>query len=346
MRSLNFYTSCTSSKTVRVPRRFSLATVHTNALEARFDEWKNRLERSNFKKTTPIEFYSGGHWSAVRSLHFQAVDEGLPLRCRVVSAGYGLISVLEPICPYSATFASGQSESISRKKTDSPSESRRAWWDLLRCWKPTGIDGERFFRQTFEKDPNSVHLLALSPIYLDAVSEDLRECAKFLADQSHLIIVSATDRCHEELRRHLVPTTAQLQDCLGGPLMSLNVRLAAKLANCLLSKQLEPNRAMHYVQKLLAKCAPRPTFNRIASSDEDVSSFIRLALRSNLEASYSPLLRIFRKSGRACAMDRFRKIFVRTQLELHEKTNGKAYSENSRKRLRQPRRDNSSGHAT
>jgi hypothetical protein len=241
----------------------------------------------------------------------------LPLRCRVISAGYGLVSASDRICPYAATFAPGHPDSVSPIGGKMGPCNCRAWWKMLNSWKPTKIAGPRSFRTLFKQEAKSIHLFAVSPTYLDAISDDLLAAVEFLSNRDDLIIISCGKKRHGRLNEHIVTTESRLQTHLGGALASLNVRLAAEIIKRLIAGSMRPSGVRRFIAKLCSKSKPRPVFNRRTVADSTISNFIKLELKKESTASYTPLLRRFRASGRACEMGRFRNIHVETKLKLY-----------------------------
>src|SRR5665213_2000814 len=318
MRGINFYTYCTLGKNARVPRTLSMVSVRAASLETRFSKWTTQLDQAKCVRMDALALYSGGHWSVVRGIQRNRAENGLPLHCRVISAGYGLLSVSDKICPYAATFSPGHPDSVSPVAgTVGPTRCRQ-WWKMLTEWKPVNVAGPRSFREVFKQEAGFVHLFALSPSYLDAISDDLLEALAVLPNKDDLIIFSSGKRRQGRLNDNIIPTEARLQTRLGGAMASLNVRTAAEVINRLLSGATEPNGVRRLVSKLSSESRSRPTFNRQRVKDFDVSRFITQELRKQPEATYTPLLHAFRKSGNACEMKRFRSIHEKTRSKLYE----------------------------
>lgn len=294
-----------------------MTEVREKSLKKRFSDWTSRLDQTKSARITAFSLYSGGHWSVVRAIHNTPAGKDLVIRCRVISAGFGLLSVLDQICPYAATFSPGQPDSISPVAGTIGPENCRAWWNMMTNWKPVKVTGPRSFRELFEKDKKALHLFALSPTYLDAISDDLSNALDVLPSKSDLIIISSGKKRHGRLNDHIISTEARLQTRLGGALASLNVRLAAEIINRLISGEIRFSSVRSLVTKLSAESKPTPIFNRRRVKDGEVSQFVRYELKKQMETSYTSLLRTFRKNGQACEMKRFRDIYKRIKSQLH-----------------------------
>ena len=257
-----------------------------------------------------MELYCGGHWSVVRSIAERKAGDGL--RSFVVSAGYGLVSTETFLAPYAATFALGQEDSVAVEKGKAGPSENVAWWNQLCNWRPVGVTGVRSIYDAIKKWRHRVHLLALSPYYLDAISEDLARARKELANPQNLIVISAGKKRHGDLNGNVLSAPAHLQTLLGGSLVSLNVRLAAEVFNSIPTERLSLDVVREFIASLCAKARPRNIPIRARMTDSDVIQFIKNSAKSTDARSYTTLLRSLRKSGRACEMKRFRELFRKT----------------------------------
>jgi hypothetical protein len=317
VRALNFYTNCTLRKSVVVPKALSLADIEADFLEARFAKWTTRLDKGDYERVEANALYSGGHWSVVRNIQRAETRNGLPLHCRVISAGYGLLSTSNEICPYAATFAPGHPDSVSPVAGKTAPNDCREWWKMLAKWKPVKLSGPRSFRELFKQEADSIHLFAISPTYLDAISDDLLDALEVLLDKDDLIIISCGKMRHGRLNDHIITAADRLQTRFGGALASLKVRLAAEIIKRLLAGGTRPNGVRRLIAKLSSQSKPRPVFKRRPVADSVVSRFIERELRKESASSYTRLLRRFRESGRACEMRRFRDIHAETKSRLY-----------------------------
>ncbi len=273
----------------------------------RMNQWRSRVDSWQGEKRLAEKLYCGGHWSVVRRL----TQDQLPSQFRsfVISAGFGLISMNARIAPYGATFAPGQSDSIAIKKGTAGPDQAVKWWNQLVGWRPKGILGVRSITGAMRKWPNHVHLFALSPYYLDAIFEDLTRARASLSNPNDLIVISTGKKRHGELKSNIVSAPAELQQLLGGALVSLNVRLAAVIVNSIASERLTPDAVREFVSTLLESCDPRIVHNRRKVPDQEVLQFIKLSSAQAKTRSYTTMLKLLRKSGCACEMKRFRTLF-------------------------------------
>ena len=314
MNPVCFYTSCTMMKSLPVPNELNMGSLGQMSSKNRGKEWMSRLDAYNGEKRTPIKLYAGGHWSVFRT--FVESQQSSGLRSFVISAGYGLISTEissnELLAPYAATFTSGQTDSVSTGTTSTRLIENRSWWDQLCSWYPKGLGPIRSIRQTMKAMPDSVHLLALSSSYLNAILTDLTLAKRELSNPNNLIIVSTPKKMYGDINDNIVPTSANLQTCLGGGLLSLNVRLAIAIYQEFSQSNFSPLSAREFAQNLQLNARAREIPKRNKATDMEVNSFIMKSLSAHKSQSYTPLLQSFRKSGRACEVKRFRDIFKST----------------------------------
>ena len=88
------------------------------------EEWIGRLSIANGEVTTAADLYRGDHWThALRAAERLTQVEG---RAWVCSAGYGLVPLSAKLKSYSATFTSGDPDSVPE-----PTE----WWTALAEWE-------------------------------------------------------------------------------------------------------------------------------------------------------------------------------------------------------------------
>ena len=215
------------------------------------------------------------------------------VRCFVISAGYGLVGIDTQLAPYAATFTPGRLDSVANAQGNVAPKQNGEWWQKLCAWRPVGIGGPRSIRAAFRKFPNSVHIVALSPSYLDAIFEDLTEGLFELSNPEKLIVISAGKKRHGDLNGWVLSPPAELQTVLGGALVSLNVRLAAEILNRNSVGGLSRAKAIAFVSRLKAKAQPRAIPTRRPVRDAHVIRFIRHSDRSRSRLSYTSLTQGF-----------------------------------------------------
>src|SRR5438067_13612619 len=125
---INFYTSCTMTKSALVPNLLRTQNLPQRALSRRCAAWRSRLEAWNGERRKAIDLYCGGRWSVVRRIANGNHGRLKEIDCWVVSAGYGLIRARTSIAPYSATFSPGDADSVSRARGQLVPTENVEWW--------------------------------------------------------------------------------------------------------------------------------------------------------------------------------------------------------------------------
>ena len=312
MSAVHFYTSCTQTKSAPVPPSLSAQALRNAPVAHRFADWRLRLDTWTGERRTVLDLYSGGHWSVVRNLA-TGKSIGTPrLNIYAISAGYGIISIESLIAPYAATFAAGHSDSVSCARGKLAPSENAAWWYELTNWRPIGVRGPRSIFDVFRAAPKSIHIFALSPSYLDAISSDLLAAREELTDPRTLVVISTAKKRHGALNSSVIPAPARLQTIMGGALTSLNVRLASRILNVVPVSRINVPEIQGFVSELMGRTKPRKIQQRRVASDITVVDFIKESLHSRPNPSYTRTLRTFREAGNACEMKRFKKLFQQT----------------------------------
>ena len=302
------------TKSLPVPNELNIGSLGQMSPKNRGKEWMSRLDAWKGEKRTPIKLYAGGHWSVFRTFVNDQCSSNL--RSFVISAGYGLISTEtssnELLAPYAATFTNGQTDSVATGTASNRLIENRRWWKHLCSWSPKGLGPTRSLQQSMKSMPTSVHLLAISPSYLDAIFTDLTLAKRELSNPNNLIIVSTPKKMYGDINDNIVPTSAKLQTCLAGGLLSLNVRLAVAIYREFIQSQFSPMTAREFAQNLQLNARAREIPKRSKATDMEVNTFIMKSLSDHKSQAYTPLLQSFRKLGRACEVKRFKAIFKST----------------------------------
>jgi hypothetical protein len=248
------------------------------------------------------ELYVGDHWCVVREL------AGRPgVKVWVCSAGYGLVALDSPPRPYSATFASGEPDSVRTGSQDA-GEAHTAWWRELCEWGGPGPAGPRSIVALAHAFPGGALLMAASGVYLRAIADDLRAAAAAVPPD-RLAVISAGAGSVPGLDPYLLPADARLQARVRGARVALNARLA-RLALDTVGRGGFSRRRLHSLFARLKAALPAVTAaDRTPVSDEQVRRFIRSALAEHPRPRATPLLQRFRQSGRACEHSRFAALY-------------------------------------
>ena len=215
----------------------------------------------------------------------------------ICSAGYGLIDATTNIAGYSATFASPHADEVTG--TPQQASARRHWWQVLRRGVPIGAPT---LSALGHEGPIVV---AASPVYLDAMHDELLAGL----DSGAKIIVVTSGTLRGPLEEVHVPVKGRLRRTLGGSMMAINVRVAARIMEELSEHRLSVENSRALVSDLTAAAPELEKFERRAMSDDEVIDFITGHLLEDRSISHSRLLRLLRDSGSACEQRRFRSLY-------------------------------------
>ena len=286
---IQFVSTCTDRKTVS-------PAIHARHLTAatpkgRADEWVTAITQLPGERSAR-DIYAG---EMARVAVAAAGRDNL--RHLICSAGYGLIEASTRIAGYSATFNSPHADEV----TGAPKQAtaRRDWWKALRGSLSVGAPSLAALGR------EGPILLAASPTYLDAMYDEI---AAGIASGARVIVVTSR-RTRGQLEDVLVPVTGRMSGVLGGSMMSINLRVAARIMDELPEGRLSVENAREVVERLTADAPVAKKFDRRPLSDDEVVDFILRQLVEDRSSSHSRLLRLLRSSGFACEQARFRSLY-------------------------------------
>lgn len=312
---VNLVVSCSNRKTAAPSERLRLGSIRIGSVEHRAAEWIDRLESDPSETRPALQLYCGDHWSIASSLSKDGITT------LVASAGYGLVPIDAPLKPYGATFDSRHEDRVVVRADSEPAQDT-AWWSALARWPGPCAGAPRTLAEIARRDPSSPLMVVASPPYLRAMKNDLQEAAANLKDPDLLSLFCAGTASLDDLDGHHVPCDARLQARVGGARQSLNARAARLALQNLPFDSLRASVMRKRIGEIASEQPEVPDLERTPATDEEVREFLRAALRENEKAKHSPLLRVFRDSGRACEQSRFATLFKEVYAELHGKAEG------------------------
>jgi hypothetical protein len=284
---------------------------------ARAGAWVRRLGAAGGDLLPAASLYAGDHWSVVRSMQEDTAGSGRRVNVWVCSAGYGLIPLEAKVAAYAATFAPNHPDSVTRgERNGKASAARRAWWSALAAWPGPAPGSPRRIADLVSGRKDCLLLVAASPHYLDAVTDDLEQAAEMLGP-TRLSIFSAGADSHPSLDRYCIPCDGRLQNVLGGSLISLNCRCLRYALGQLSESATDLSDLPRKFARLLQKQPQLKRPQRTPLSDEAVCAFIEEALSADRGVRPTPLLRRLRESGQACEHARFGAMFRRVEGGRH-----------------------------
>lgn len=306
-RFLNIVVSCTDRKRLSVPDALRARAVGQLPIRRRFERWWHRLSTTRTTVLPASDLYVGDHWTVCLSLPAIARSKGFEPRLWIASAGYGLISADTTVRPYSATFASGQPDTVVA--SGERPEGLRTWWGLLGARRGPGAAAPRTVAALVRSAPHTNVILVCSPEYLRALRDDVANAIDEMASREQFLIVTSPTGVPHELEPFAIPSAAPLRGYVGGALPSLHARVARKiLAESRGAVLAAPALRARY-GALLARAPELPRYDRTRMNDREVRRFILEQLRRHPSISHTPALRTLRDGGRACEQVRFRSLF-------------------------------------
>ncbi len=305
--------TCTNRKTVAPAPALTLRSVSAPTPQARAEIWIKRLDSAKEQGIPAASLYAGDHWHVVRTLHQKSNRAKQRVEVWICSAGYGLVAYNAKIAPYAATFTPNHADSVTREVSRSNmGAARRTWWDALASWAAPQLGGARKIIDLVREHKSKRLIVAASPHYLDAMSDDLSQAGNLLGTEQFAIFCAGWYK-HPILDAYRVPCDARLQHLLGGALCSLNMRCVRYALEHGEKTGLELSRLRQHFSGLLDR---QPAWNpprRKPLTDEEVCAFIKKGLSENPRARPSPLLRLLREVGQACEQRRFSELFQRIE---------------------------------
>jgi hypothetical protein len=206
--NLHLIVTCTRSKTVAAGS--TVFPEERDAVRA-YESWLQMLGQTLGEQPLLAvgELYSGQHWQRA-----VAAAESTGAELWVLSAGLGLLHISDRVVPYEATFSSMQA-------------SPRNIWSLLTSSPPTGRRCASL-QALMQKRPHDRFIVAASPVYLQAVEEDLCAGRDELASPEQMTIVTSKGYrgC---LGNNVTLSSAAMMKELNTNMTGLNISHAVKI---------------------------------------------------------------------------------------------------------------------
>lgn len=305
---IHIVASCADRKAVPASKERHLRNHRSNGRVSRFESFASALRSPVGETCSARDLYVGPYWAVVRQLPEVADFAGLDAKLWVASAGYGLVPGDAKLHSYSATFRSGELDSVASADVEAPySEQLAAWWAALSTTHGSSRVAPRSLHHLAKTEGETMVVLA-SPRYVQAMTLDLRRAAAVLGD-SLLIVTSYEPPTDDPLALNVVPSQESLIGHVEGARPALHARVARHMLE---HAQRHPLCAAtlraRYARLARSSDYARPP-EREPMTDAEVRRFIRRELESNPSLSHSRLLRVLRDGGRACEQKRFRNLF-------------------------------------
>jgi hypothetical protein len=137
---------------------------------------------------------------------------------------------------------------------------------------------------------------------------DLEVAASILSGRL-LIVTSATEGNEPRLAPYLIPSAASLLPVVGGSLPALHARVAKHILLGSREHRLDATSLKKRYSGLIESSGYAGMPTRDEASDAEVTAFIRREVRKKPALRYTPALRMWRSTNRACEQKRFKLLF-------------------------------------
>lgn len=318
-RSFVIVTSCSDGKRgLAQAAALRLRDFRKGSIDERFQSWWSALRQLPAPQVSARDLYCGDHIAVSLQLP-QRLARVLP-HCAatllIASAGYGLLATDTQVRHYSATFSSGQADSISKSSGLPLQEERTAWWRLLCEQALSPSTKHRSLTALALQQPSRTILVVASPAYVSAMAEDLLFAKTLLRSPGELLIISSPcENLPPTLQHSLLPSNARLQALVSGPRQSLHARVAGLLIDHAEYHNFQPDRARALLTRLTAEAPALPTYDRKPQTDRQIQVFIQRQLQHTSKPSATGLLRKLRDAGFQCEQHRFKRLFEQVTSE-------------------------------
>jgi hypothetical protein len=318
--AVNLVVSCSNRKRQKTAPGLAASELDGSDMQKRLRTWMERLNTAKADEYPAENLYMGEHWSVVRDIPRDALDQGWRVRLWICSAGYGLIQPSTRIKPYQAAFSPGAKDYVARGSVSHATIQN--WWAGTCSYAfPREASFPRSLLALAQAFPRTPLVVALSADYLNAVGEDLLGVLQYKFFRRHLSIISCGTRGdHHRWNDNLLPCDGRLSASLGGTLTSLN----ARIARFLFRFQADAEPSIDHFAALVSsiKIRTKAPVPRAQQPDAEVARFIQAKLKKTPLASKTRLLEEFRAAGKACEQKRFGELYVQLRREAQPELHG------------------------
>lgn len=278
---LTIIVTCTDRKSATPADGLMVRHLPNGEVPLRARVWRHALTRATDRRPL-IDLYSGETWTQVRTLASKVTALGYDPTMFVASAGLGLQSALTSAPSYSATFSTGQADSVGASLP-----AAQEWWNKL---------------PHAEISPGGRAIWVLSEAYSRVVSQHLLD----VTAPNELLVFGGSSEVSETVR---VPADRSLRHALGGTVTSLNVRSAVQWLNLSGGDDLFAGAAWQRWRAWARENRHHEVFDRRSLSDSAVVAFISELRDRQPNISKTNALTLLRKAGMACEQRRFSTLF-------------------------------------
>ena len=300
---INVVTNCSKRKAISPAPQLCSRTLRIGTYAEVSREWGRRIRAADCKILAK-DLYQGRGFKEAR---IAANLARTPLQ--IISAGLGLVSESDEIPPYSLTVADGDVDSISRKLVSREHFVLGKWWKALQA---VGLR-RRVLATDISESKDTLFILALSPMYLGLVLDDLMDLDHASLMRVRIVGPRRQDDVPEGLRPVFIPYDNRI-DGLSSPIKGTESDFPQRAARHFVEVLLKnpqtdsPENHLKLVSQAMKGWAPRTIPHRTRLSDAGLRKAIRHLLRK-ANGSWTRALRMLRDDMEiACEEKRFRSI--------------------------------------
>ncbi|WP_162891210.1 hypothetical protein [Aeromicrobium sp. A1-2] len=288
LETLTVVVTCTDRKAMKPSPELTVQSLTGSSMGERVGQWVDRID------STPPRFrlrdlYRGDSWRQALSLEASALRTAQRVRVLVASAGLGLRDIDSSAAPYSATFSSGNVDTVG---TDSTQLAE--WWSGLQAsTSALSIDAAL----------DGPTLLVLSNAYARAMGPSLAA----LRSRDNVLTFGGHDAASIGPR---IAADMTLRSALGGTAMTLNLRSAIKWVELCDREDIFSEQSQVRWQEWSRAASKLETYDRTPQSDNEIKGWIAKVIRNEPLISRTAALRTLRRAGLACEQNRFARLFA------------------------------------
>lgn len=297
-------TNCTARKSARPEPLLCAGSLPASGISTLASEWRRRARRA-LDRIPAGELYAGRGFR-------QAYGVAIRLGCdiQVVSAGFGVVAIDEPMPAYSLTVSPGSPDSVLSRSLPRREATAAEWWEAL-----TSLSGVSDLNAALRRAKSALIVLALPAPYLAMVEADLLAMTSRDLERIRIVGPKRLDSVPAALHGYVMP----YDDRLNGPdtpMRGTDLDFASRAAIAFLglvhgdSVATSASEHARRVRLSLARMRRRRRQVRKRVTDSQVRAAIR-AIRRTTESMTEGLRLLRRRHHLACEQKRFGRLWMK-----------------------------------
>lgn len=297
-------TNCTARKSARPEPLLCAGSLPASGISSLATEWRRRARRA-------LDRIPAGQLYAGRGFR-QAYEVAIRLGCdiHVVSAGFGVVGIDEPVPAYSLTVSPGSPDSVLSRCLPRRVATAAEWWEAL-----TGLSGISDLNAALRRAKSSLIVLALPGPYLAMVEADLLAMAPRDLERIRIVGPKRLDSVPAVLHDYVMPYDERLNGP-DTPMPGTELDFASRAAMAFLSlihNDTIATPASEHARRVrlsLARMRRRRRLVRKRVTDRQVKAAIR-AIRHTTDSMTEGLRLLRRRYRLACEQKRFGRLWMK-----------------------------------